>query len=368
MAFYSQSIEIIGKVLGGVETTSQIHEVLYSRLLRHWESLLAGSLVEGVEVLSNGVFSLQIHRDLIFKIGKDILDRWKHVKEGVSVCQARNLDLLLIPPQMLLKTTIRGVYRFVIVEQRLSLSHDYHLQSDLYQSLGSILNPALEQLVIFIIESGFSDVDFHNIPVLDKELEMDKKPRIALVDLENCVAKHELNPPVVYGCAFFGDERSIRGLLRCITPSSFERVQSVAKGEGVDLKRMFGAGYYKRALRERDAELDLSNQYRKIVAKDKNYEDFVKDIVDSLREFDIRLKKNSIIESWQLPRTSWSKIGHAPRYFRTSIMVSGKLTFFCGVIVLDADAQLLACSVLFEGTGFDPHRERLVQTACIAEL
>ena len=67
---------------------------------------------------------LDYQPDLIFRISKDLLDSWENVKIGVAVCKKRQLGLLVISRQILLKLFIQNATHFVITGHRLpSICH-----------------------------------------------------------------------------------------------------------------------------------------------------------------------------------------------------------------------------------------------------
>ena len=338
----------ISHILGGVNIEAQTEHVLYQILTDHWVALLNGMSVSGVEVFSEGIFALQTQHNIVFKIGKDVQDRWQHVKRGASVCQTQGLDLLVLPCQSLLEMFINDVDRFVIAEERLPLSHDFIVQANLYSYLGPRLNPALEQLVIFIIRTGFRDIDFRNIPILDRNLRTETTPQIVLVDLENCA------PPIVganndaiYESAFFGNGGLTRGLLRCVTPANFESIRIAAKSEQVVLELI---GAYEDTVNQRALELEEKRQYNAILENQQVYEDQIRQFVLCLMgSITGTVATCESIQTHPVSPTVWMNRIGACRRFETYSYVLGRRMALRGAVVLNINLKLVATSVVIEG-------------------
>jgi hypothetical protein len=233
--------------------------------------------VEGVEILSEAIFTLHSAPELVFKIAdnsgfKDMEERWGHAKRAAEICKQQNLDLLILPRQTLFKLRIKNRIYHVITEERLPLTNNLLIHAHLYEKLASRLEPTLRQLVAFIAASGFRDVDFRNIPILDQALVPDAEPKIALVDLENCGYITELAARETYRLAFFGNDTTIRGLFRCVAPQNFDAVQEAASQHQIDLE----SWEYERALRDRCYELTTAQRIRERVADISAYEREVK--------------------------------------------------------------------------------------------
>ncbi|KAL6830323.1 hypothetical protein V8C40DRAFT_240113 [Trichoderma camerunense] len=210
----------IGDARGGVDLTQGTVNTLCDVIFSSQTQLLDGNPVDGVEILHRGVFALPCAPGLVFKISNgsklDLANHWNSAMRAAEILKEHKpdkFDLLVLPRitfYMLVSDHIlnsEGREYFLIAEERLSLTADPLVHEQLYESLGARLKPALQQLVAFIHATGFCDVDFRHIPILDKELTPETIPKIG----------HE---------AFFGKGPTPRGLFRCIAPEQFEHLRA----------------------------------------------------------------------------------------------------------------------------------------------
>ncbi|KAL6790638.1 hypothetical protein J3E68DRAFT_73396 [Trichoderma sp. SZMC 28012] len=226
-------------VRGGVNLTQGTINTLCDVIFSSQTQLLNGNPVDGVEILHRGVFALPCAPGLVFKISNapkvDLAKRWNNAMRAAEISKKHKPDKfdLIVLPRLTLYTLIsdyilngeRGVY-YLIAEQRLSLTTNPLVHKQLYESLGARLKPALQQLVAFIHATGFCDVDFRHIPILDKELTPETTPRIGLVDISRCGDVQGEAAQQTYHEAFFGKGPTPRGLFRCIAPEQFELLRA----------------------------------------------------------------------------------------------------------------------------------------------
>ncbi|KKO96744.1 hypothetical protein THAR02_11153 [Trichoderma harzianum] len=229
----------MGDVRGGVNLTQDTINTLCEVIFSSQTQLLNGNPVDGVEILHRGVFALPCAPDLVFKISNapkvDLANRWKNAMRAAEISKEHKPDKfdLIVLPRLTLYTLVsdyilngqRGEY-YLIAEQRLSLSTNPLVHKQLYESLGARLEPALQQLVAFIHATGFCDVDFRHIPILDKELTPKTIPKIGLVDISRCGDVQGEAAQQIYHEAFFGTGPTPRGLFRCIAPEQFELLRA----------------------------------------------------------------------------------------------------------------------------------------------
>jgi hypothetical protein len=141
------------------------------------------------------VFSLGSIPNLIFKLkriddGTDLSEqcrlskqRFDNMVKARAVCIMNGLDLLAIPHAKKFSLS-NGM--ILIAEERLKIDSDGNRQKEYYRYKG--LEQTVRQLVRFIAKTGFSDVTWQNIPLLDTALEPPPEGRhVALVDLEEMV-------------------------------------------------------------------------------------------------------------------------------------------------------------------------------------
>ncbi|KAK4077540.1 uncharacterized protein Triagg1_3872 [Trichoderma aggressivum f. europaeum] len=147
--------------------------------------------LKGLKFSRGGVFALPCAPRLVFKIsnepdGSDLRTRWGYAKGTAEIIEQHKFDLVVLPPQTYYILT-DGRRHHLIAEERLSLTANPFVHKQLYESLGARLEPALRQLVAFILATGFRDVDFRYIPILDKGLTTapEATPKIELVDFSD---------------------------------------------------------------------------------------------------------------------------------------------------------------------------------------
>ncbi|KAF3065634.1 hypothetical protein CFAM422_009852 [Trichoderma lentiforme] len=209
----------IGDARGGVGLTQGTVNTLCDVIFSSQTQLLDGNPVDGVEILHRGVFALPCAPGLVFKISNgsklDLANHWNSAMRAAEILKEHKpdkFDLLVLP----------RITFYMLVS-------DHILNKQLYESLGARLKPALQQLVAFIHATGFCDVDFRHIPILDKELTPETTPKIGLVDVSRCgVVQGEAAQQTqqIYHEAFFGKGPTPRGLFRCIALEQFELLRA----------------------------------------------------------------------------------------------------------------------------------------------
>lgn len=117
---------------------------------------------------TNHVFSLKKYPGLIFKMG-NTKARYKKMIEAQTVIRTESLGLLKLPHAKL----IYGI----IAEEKFNFNPRTSAQEELFEEGGAALDKTIEQLARFICKTGFSDVEWRNIPIVDKN-------KIALIDVE----------------------------------------------------------------------------------------------------------------------------------------------------------------------------------------
>lgn len=248
-------------------------EVIFSS---KWK-LLCGLSVDGVEILKRGVFALHCAPDLVFKVsndpsGFDLERRWSNVKRVAEILKDSQFNLLVLPRQTLIRLRINEEKHIVIVEKRLPLTNNLLIHKGLYESLGARLEPALRQLVAFIITSGFYGVDFRHVPIL---MAPGPIPTIGLVDVSKCGDVWGDAAQQTHENAFFAkDQENVRGLFGCIHPDQFP----VVRDEALKCQVTFDEGDYYEALKDRCRDLEEAHRNIKLVRDEEAYENRAKNI------------------------------------------------------------------------------------------
>jgi len=166
---------------------------------------------------NNLVFSLTTVPNLIFKMAppdRGVLraggalsatqiseERFANMIKAKEVCLAHQLSLLVVPHAQ--KFNVAGMT--LIAEECVNINQNESAQEHLYQLSG--LNETARQLATFIAKTGFSDVEWRNMPLVDTAPEFQGNRRVALIDLEEMDGANT---------GIFGGGLGRRGLVRCL--------------------------------------------------------------------------------------------------------------------------------------------------------
>ena len=143
-----------------------------------------------------GAGKLQAARFINSQQGSD--KRFANMVKALEVCLVHQLDLLIIPRAK--KFDVDGMT--LIAEERLDIQQNESVQEELYQILPD-LNETTKQLATFIAKTGFSDVEWRNIPTINGSR------RVALIDLQ----KMDGAETGIFG----GGLLKHRGLIQCLS-------------------------------------------------------------------------------------------------------------------------------------------------------
>lgn len=317
-------------------TINTLWNVIYSSQIQ----LLDGNPVDGVEILHGGVFALPCAPGLVFKIsndpkGSDLLSRRSNVERVAEILKEYQFDLLVLPRQILFGLQIGEETLCVIVEQRLRLTNNFLVHKRLYESLGAHLEPALRQLVAFIITSGFHGVDFRHVPIL---MAPETLPMIGLVDVSDCGNVPGEADQQIYHEAFFGKGPTLRGLFRCIAPEHFELVREMSKHRvTLDL-----AAYYE-AWEDRCHDFKEAHRNLRLVNDEDAYEGRAKSIFKTVAKF-LFVPIPPTLEVITNRLDAFDKeqqLFMAPRRFKVGLFHQSDL-ILRGVMVLDPKTRSLA--------------------------
>src|SRR3989338_353064 len=199
---------------------------------------------EIVRYTSKSVFSLRSVPNLIFKSVGDADGRVENMVKAKEVCLALQLGLLIIPHAK--KFHVDG--RTLIAEECFDVQQHESAQERLYSEL-SWLNETTRQLATFIAKTGFSDVEWRNMPIIDDAPVFQGSRRVALVDLE------EMDSPEI---GIFGGGLGRRGLIRCL--SSEEQID-IALAERVVMVLLINMSPQHRSKQEESMKCKTMNNY-----------------------------------------------------------------------------------------------------------
>lgn len=247
------------------ETVAKI-QGLMPKILREQED-------DKLEWLSNGnnlVFKLAQHPQLVFKIprpnyvrGKGKLPicasnctdvRFENMVKAKEICVANELGLLIIPHAKKLTVNADGNDYAFIVEESLDLNPNESAHKEFYHKYSTELNETARQLAIFVAKTGFNDVTWRNIPILNEAQEFQGSRRVALIDLEH------MNSTVK---GFLGDDNGSCGLIGCVSEAQIDSVIAEARKQGVAITDEKALNAKTRRLQELESDKALRTFYEK---------------------------------------------------------------------------------------------------------
>jgi hypothetical protein len=158
-----------------------------------------------IQWCSRKVFILQTDPQLVFKLDPTG-ERFENMVEAKKICLAHNLTLLKIPHAKQVQVQRHAL----IAEERLHIQQEESKQEELYAKLSGMEETA-RQLTTFIAKTGFSDVEWRNIPIVDDAPDFLGPRSVALIDLEEMGARGRPKTGI------FGEGQFRRGLIRCLS-------------------------------------------------------------------------------------------------------------------------------------------------------
>lgn len=256
-----------------LEKGIDISEETISKIQGLIPKILSRQEDDEIEWLSTGnnlVFKLQANPQLVFKIappncfpGNDKLptggsektiERFKNMVKAKEVCVANQLGLLIIPNAKKFNVNTQGNTYIFIAEENLKVHANESYQEHLYHTHSTELNKTARQLAIFVAKTGFNDVTWRNIPILNEAPKYSGPRRVGLIDVEHMKS-------VVNG--FKGDLNGSRGLIRCAT--SEEQIDAIieeARKQGVALTSKEAQDMKQQRLDELEADKQLQRIYK----------------------------------------------------------------------------------------------------------
>lgn len=111
--------------------------------------------------------------------------RLANTVKAKEICLLNQLDLLTVPQVKQIEVSAGGRKLTVLAEQALDVRAEDSAQEEIYRTQAKRLNKTVGQLATFIAETGFCDVIWRNIPVIDEPTGFQGDLRIGLIDLED---------------------------------------------------------------------------------------------------------------------------------------------------------------------------------------
>jgi hypothetical protein len=208
--------------------------------------------VEWLSKENNLVFKLKGDSELVFKMARtgsnDSTERrYKNMIKAKEVCLANDLGQLIIPKAKNIKVGRHDL----IVEESLDFNQDESAQEEYYHRFSTDLDKTARQLATFIAKTGFNDVTWRNIPIMNEEMSFQGSRRVALIDLEHMASAAN---------GFTGDFNGSCGLIGCLS----ERQINIA------VKEMDKQGV---SVSQSDIDFSIENR-KKQLASNENLRDF----------------------------------------------------------------------------------------------
>jgi hypothetical protein len=188
-----------------IERGVDIKEETIEKINTLFPKLIAQQKDEGIQWHTKQVFSLVSDPQHIFKLDPTER-RFQNMVEAKKISLAHDLNLLKIPSAR--ELYIQG--RALIAEECLDIQQEASKQEELYAKLSG-MEETVRQLAIFIAKTGFSDVEWRNIPIVDDAPGFLGSRRVALIDLEEMGERGSPNTGI------FGKGQIRRGLIRCLS-------------------------------------------------------------------------------------------------------------------------------------------------------
>lgn len=200
--------------------------------------------IEWLSKANNLVFKIKGAPDIVYKMvasGKSgggmssdakakTEQRFENMVKAKKVCLIDDLALLTIPHAKKFDIgTKEGTYT-LIAEENLDFDPQESAQEECYHKYAKDLNETARQLATFVAKTGFNDVIWRNIPLLNETSDFKGPRRVALIDLEYL----ENTKQGILGIDGWKNNGSC-GLVRCVSEEQIDIVLAEARKQGVDI-------------------------------------------------------------------------------------------------------------------------------------
>lgn len=226
-----------------LEKGMNISEVTAAKIQQLIPKIIRRKDDEAIEWLAKGnnlVFRVKEMPNIVYKIappGVSVLrggkslnskaisdERFANMVKAKEVCLANDLGLLTIPHATKFDVEVSGISYTLIAEESLDFDPNESAHEELYHKYSTELNETARQLAIFITKTGFNDVTWRNIPIINESAEFRGHRRVALIDLEHMNSAKN---------GFLGDLNGSCGLIRCVSEEQIDNVIAEARKQGV---------------------------------------------------------------------------------------------------------------------------------------
>ncbi len=253
-----------------LESGIEINAATVSKVQSYMEHILNGEEKNGLHFYQaqshHRIFSLESHPNLVFKTDANLdiaiakkfsmKNRLENILHAKKICRTHDLGLLVIPNIRLFSVNYDGKNFHFIAEQKMDINPNENAQEELFDQHANHLNKTIGQLALFIMKTGFSDVRWRNIPILNNDTDANGNRKIALIDLEHMTS---------IDLGLFGDKLfGVRGLVGCVNEQQGRMIIDMAKrilpwSSRIEL-------YAQRALNSRKIELKHYDRVKQFYA------------------------------------------------------------------------------------------------------
>ncbi|MBS4166975.1 MULTISPECIES: DUF648 domain-containing protein [unclassified Neochlamydia] len=261
------------------------------------------NLVFRIKETSNVVYKMARPGISVFRGGKWLNskaisnERFDNMIEAKKVCLANDLGLLIIPHGRKFDVEVSGVAYTLIAEESLDFNPNESAQEELYHTYSRELNETARQLAIFVAKTGFNDVTWRNIPILNEIPEFHGPRRVALIDLEHM--NSAINGFLGYfnKNGFLGDFNGSRGLVHCVSEEQIDIVIAEARKQGVAISTVQAKEAKARRLKEFEDDKRLRTLYTDkgvVTGKEPIQVDLASLGLDLTEESDLKWEKQTV--------------------------------------------------------------------------
>lgn len=197
-----------------------------------------------IEWLSKGnnlVFRLKDDPTMVYKVAPagnvirgsrvltpemQITERFDNMVKAQEICMAEQLDLLTIPHAKKFEVMVDGKKQLFLAEESLDFPAAESAHEALFADHAESLKKTTLQLAALVAKTGFNDVTWRNIPVINEAPGYQGPRRVALIDLEHMTSAKN---------GFIGDANGSRGLIRCVSADQIDLVIEEGRKNGIRL-------------------------------------------------------------------------------------------------------------------------------------
>ena len=209
-----------------LERGLNISPATFRKLRELWPQISNITEHDEIEYLPGGRFILKCEPNIIFDQSPLPGRHFDNRVKAQAVCMAHRLDLLVIPKTKLVSVGT-PLFLSLLAEERLNIDYEVSMQKHHYRFYSKDLDESVMQLATFIAKTGFSNMTWRNVPVINEEEGFQGERRFALLNLD------QMQSPVQ---GFIGNSNTV-GLIGCVEKDQIDPVIRQARKKGVSLSK-----------------------------------------------------------------------------------------------------------------------------------